>query len=348
MGYARNAEANLLTIVDYEAYRREIGQLDAVIPEMEVVEEPSSAEWLGTNPDRNEEELADCAPVPEGFLAATYIGGAARKIVLSLDPEKMPADWQVSACSGKQTDLLCAPAWAAGGRLAFAEIVWEPEQPPERLLIAWEGKEAFWPLNVDDSRALPPPERLENMTADDLLRIWSAADPGAAFRKWARKQQPDESFDPDLDSAAPPELDPLRRHDLEATFLHRVRRRARVLAQVRANLQRPVWGKRALDWRLRGLVGVEVLADRLLRDYATTAEAAGEALLSLADFLIVLRDVDYQPEDGSISKEEFEAVFHPFLRGLAERLSANIDATNPSVTGDVMGFWERVVSVCRK
>jgi hypothetical protein len=52
---------------------------------------------------------------------------------------------------------------------------------------------------------------------------------------------------------------------LQTTFLHRIRRRARILAQLRSNLQRPVWGPLALEWRLRGIVGVEPLADRLVR-----------------------------------------------------------------------------------
>lgn len=110
--------------------------------------------------------------------------------------------------------------------------------------MQWENKEAFLPLNVEDSGALPPPAQLEHMTADDMLGIVAAADPGAAFRVWARSLQPPGSFDADLDSATPPDLDPLRRYDLQTTFLHRIRRRARVLARLRENLERPVWGGR--------------------------------------------------------------------------------------------------------
>ena len=108
-----------------------------------------------------------------------------------------------------------------------------------------------------------------------------------------------------LDSATPIDLDPLRRFDLQATFLHRVRRRARVLAQLRANLQRSAWGRQALEWRLRGFVGVQAVAERLVRDVATANQEADEALLTLADFLIVLREVDYEPAEGALSRTEF-------------------------------------------
>ena len=157
-------------------------------------------------------------------------------IVLRFAPEKMPADWRVIACGGQGNELLSATGWQANGRQAVAEVSWEPERPPERLMVQWSGLEAFLPLNVEDCRELPPPVQLEQMSADDLLWMWSTTDPGAAFRAWAKRQQPSDSFDSDLDSATPIDLDPLRRYDLATTFLHRVRRRARVLAQLRANL----------------------------------------------------------------------------------------------------------------
>jgi hypothetical protein len=47
VGQHRNAEANLLTIVDRVGYGREVGQLESVWPEMERVADPESAEWLG-------------------------------------------------------------------------------------------------------------------------------------------------------------------------------------------------------------------------------------------------------------------------------------------------------------
>jgi hypothetical protein len=185
------------------------------------------------------------------------------------------------------------------------------------------------------------------MSADDMLGILAATDPSAAFRAWARRRLPSDIFDDDLDSATPIDLDPLRRYDLQATFLHRIRRRARVLAQLRSNLQRPVWGRQALEWRLRGMIGVEPLADRLVRELAGTDGAADEALLTLADFLIVLREVEYQPADGSLPRPEFERIFRPFLSELTETLSRRIDAHRARVSDDVLSFWERVVERCR-
>lgn len=348
VGQHRNAEANLLTIVDRRNYSREVGKLEAVWSEMEDVEDPDSAEWMGAQPDNEEEEQASIPPLPPGFLSATYCAGEQRRIILRFDSTQLPEDWHIHACGQKDWDLLMASAWKECGRPQLVEIPWAPAQPPDKLLVRWADHEAFLPLNVEDSRDLPPPAQLDHMSADDMLWILAAADPSAAFRAWATQQQPSGGFNEELDSAIPIDLDPLRRYDLQATFLHRIRHRARVLAQLRQNLQRPVWGRQALEWRLRGLIGIEALSHRLVRDFAEAAVSPNEALLTLSDFLMVLREVDYQPSDGALPKAEHEKIFRPFLGELANKLQQQVETHRDRVSEDLMQFWERVVQVCQE
>ena len=348
VGQHRNAEANLLTVADYVAYGREFGQLKEVWPEMDEVADPESLEWLGANPDQEEEEQNANPLLPAGFLSVTYRAGEKRQILLRLDPAKLPEDWHVHACGREGQELLSAAIWEKNGCSTVVELSWGPAQPPEKLLVRWLENEAFLPLNVEDSRDLPPPTKIERMSADDMLWILASADPGAAFRVWAGQQQPSDFFDPALDAAEPVDLDPLRRYDLNATFLHRVRRRARIFSKLRLNLQRPVWGQQALEWRLRGLIGIEPLADRLMAEFENAGLAANEALLTLADFLILLREVDYQPTDGSLSKTDFNRIFLPFLREMADKLTRQIDAHGDGMPDDLMDFWKRVVRRCQE
>jgi hypothetical protein len=77
-----------------------------------------------------------------------------------------------------------------------AELIWKAVQPPDKLLVRWADHEAFLPLNVEDSRDLPPPARLETMSADDMLWILAATDPSAAVRAWASRQQCSDLFEP--------------------------------------------------------------------------------------------------------------------------------------------------------
>lgn len=342
----RNAEANILTIVDRVAYGRDVAQLEGVWPDMEQVANPESAEWLGARPDNDEEAMAP--PLPAGFLSATYRAGDKRQIILRMAPDHLPEEWRIHAFGPAHQEILSAAAWRESGRPSVAELGWAPVYPPEKVLVRWADHEAFLPLNVEDSRQLPPPAELQAMPADAMLLVLAATDPSAAFRAWATWQKPSDTFDTDLDSATPVDLDPLRRHDLQATFLHRIRRRARILAQLRSNLQRPVWGQQALEWRLRGLIGVEPLADRFVREFAESDGRASEALLALTDFLIVLSEVVYAPCDGSLPKPKFDEIFGSFLKELADKLQRQVDMHRDRVSEDLIQFWMRVVKRCQR
>lgn len=347
VGHHRNAEANLLTVID--SSNREMNQLGTLWPEMEKVADPESAEWLGINENHEEEELADAPPLPAGFLSATFCAGDNRSIILRLDPACLPADWSVHAYGRQEKKLLSASDWSVAGQQQRVELTWSPLDPPEKLLIEWGEGKAFLPLNVDDSRTLPAPAQLEHMSADDMLSILAASDPSAAYRAWAKREQPSGLLDDDLDAAVPIDLNPLHRYDLQATFLHRIRRRARVLAQLRVNLEQPVWSRQSLDWRLRGFIGIEPLAERLLREVMETSpEEANEALLTLADFLIVLREIDYQPVEGALKKPEFDKVYHTFLKEMATRLANQIVTRRDLVFDEILSFWERVVKRCQE
>jgi hypothetical protein len=348
VGRFRNAEANLVTIADRNAYCREAGLLDSVWPELNAVEDPDSAEWVGARAENEEEEQAKTPPLPAGFLSANYRAGDQRRILLRLDTTNLPDDWRVYGCGQDKRELLNAVLWREGGSPAMLDLPWEPAQPPEKLLVQWGDQEAFLTINVEDPRRLPPPPRLENMSADDMLWILAAVDPSAAFRAWAKQQQPTDPFDADMDSATPVDLDPLRRYDLQTTFLHRIRHRANVLAQLRANLQRPVASSESLAWRMRGMIGIEPLAERLAMELARNEAAADEALLTLADFMIVLREVDYQPAGGSLSRKAFDDVFQLFLGELAEKLERLIEPHVDRISTEVMNFWKRVVKRCQE
>lgn len=348
VGAARNAEANLLTIATWVYNGRETGKLEEVWPETEKVNDPESVEWLGANPGLVEEEQTNVPKMPSGFLSAMYRAGDKRQIVLRFDPKNLPKEWHLHACGQEKGEILSSSAWEAQDRPAIIQLDWKPVQPPEKLLVRWGECEAFMPLNVEDSRELLPPVLLEKMSADDMLCILAASDPSAAFRAWARRESPADLIDDELDSATPIDLDPLRRYDLQATFLHRVARRARVLAQLRSNLQRPVCSKQALEWRLRGLIGIEQLADRLVRECSGTNGNRDEALLTLADFLIVLLEVDYRPTDGFLPKAEFNKVFRPFLSELVDKLDDGIRSHRDNLSAPIMEFWAQVVQRCRE
>ena len=87
---------------------------------------------------------------------------------------------------------------------------------------------------------------------------------------------------------------------------------------------------------------------RLAMELARNEAAADEALLTLADFMIVLREVDYQPAGGSLSRKAFDDVFQLFLGELAEKLERLIEPHVDRISTEVMNFWKRVVKRCQE
>jgi len=351
IGAARNAEANLLTIADRLPRARLPNQIDQVWPDMEVVENLDDVEWKGATPELVEEQRAKCISVPTGFLSATYRAGDHRELIVRLDNDNLPDEWSMLAAGRNAVSLFNSADWSKQGSDETITVSWEPLTPPDRILIQWVGvdgreKKAFMPLNVEDAKELPPPVALTEMTADDMLLILAASDPSGAFRAWAKKQQREEVFDDELDAATPPDLDPLRRYELTTTFLRRVRSRARILARLRSNLQRSVWSVQALQWRLEGFIGIRPLAKRVLGEVLEAEGAADEALLTLADLMLLLREVDYEQSEGSLSKGDYYEVYEPFLKELVNEMDTQINSRRELVGQDVLAFWKRVVKRC--
>ena len=355
----RNIEANLVTLVDHEQHGREEGLLESVWSGMEPIPDPDLAEWHG--PQLDEEGDATGLPLPAGFLSAAYGAGDPRKIAIRLDPEALPATWAIDAvgrrlsAAGGGRPVIDSHSWREQGVPPIVEVDWMPADPPEKLRVTWDAHTAFLPLNVDDARSLPAPSVLREMTADEMLAILAATDPGAALRIWERRRRLGVTgvYDPDLDSATPVDLDPLSRYRLSTTFLHRVRRRARIMAQLRLFIEKPVISVQSLEWRLRGLIGIEPLAHKFAAEFdaaSTTATSGGdprEALLTLADLLIVLREARYASQDGAIPKPQFEKTYRPFVRDLAAHLDNTVRPRLPALPVDMSEFWNRVVEQCQ-
>ena len=94
----RNAEANLVTVVERVAYGREAGTLEAIWSQMGPDVDVNAAEWLGSRPELDEEAAAVASPVPAGFESATYRAGDERTIALRLLPARLPPEWRIHAC----------------------------------------------------------------------------------------------------------------------------------------------------------------------------------------------------------------------------------------------------------
>jgi hypothetical protein len=222
------------------------------------------------------------------------------------------------------------------------------------LLVRWLSNNGTWsegflPINVECPDDLPAPTEIQSMSADDLLMILAASDPGVALRSWTKTiQRSEDGFDEDLDSAEPADLDPLMAYSLANTFLHRIRNRARVFARLRQNLERPARTTQAILWRLEGFIGVKALAERLCAEALTTSTNAEEALLSLIDFMILLHEVNYSDEAGTVTRDQFNEIYLPFLSNLVRCLDQRVRSDSARFGSDLLAFWGRIIKQCQQ
>jgi hypothetical protein len=105
---------------------------------------------------------------------------------------------------------------------------------------------------------------------------------------------------------------------------------------------------KSLDWRFHGILGVERLAKQLLKELETEGGNSGESILVLADFLLMLTEVNYREEPGWLSRSEFNRVFKPFVKELASYLNSNIDLLKGKLPTKIQAFWTEVYDKCQR
>ena len=351
---AANAELNLLTLAKLGGHSKASAQLDQVWPAMKTVENLSEDLLLGPAQDLEEEERSNISCVPLSFVSATFRAGSNPTLIINLDSTNLPTDWLCQSLPNTHWLTLNANEWIASGSNANVKVEWQHPTPPSRLLVRWLSNDGTWsegflPINVECPDDLPAPTEIQSMSADDLLMILAASDPGVALRSWTKTiQRSEDGFDEDLDSAEPADLDPLMAYSLANTFLHRIRNRARVFARLRQNLERPARTKQAILWRLEGFIGVKALAERLCAEALTTSTNAEEALLSLIDFMILLHEVNYSDEAGTVTRDQFNEIYLPFLSNLVRCLDQRVRSDSARFGSDLLAFWGRIIKQCQQ
>jgi len=171
---------------------------------------------------------------------------------------------------------------------------WHDVRPPSHLVVHWGDRAAVWPINVADAGALPPPEELRELTLDELVEVLMSARPAHEVigRIIARREE--------RGRGAAVEVDPHRKVDTRHFLLRRMRRISAAFEELRARLERPLYTREALWWRLRGPLGPMALAHRI------AAEEPASAAFQLAELALTFRGLRIEPR-GELSRDEVQA-----------------------------------------
>jgi hypothetical protein len=294
---AMNVEANLAYV--FPEHSRMVRLMEGTLPAWEeYVKDFANVLWEPVTEEEGEDPTAN--PVlPVGFQEALFEPTDSGGLLKLSFGSTLPAIWRISP--EKETSILySSQAW--GPDQATVELTWKFPSVPRALRVHWKNEaglslSALWPVNVSDTSRLLPPDALRNLSLETLVEILGSKLPLHEAVAAATKTNGPGAYDADGLTA---ELDPLKRYHSETFLLQRTRRVAKAIEQLIANLNRPVFHKDSLLWRLHGPVGPLALA-RALNDAATSP---GESSFLLAELLMALRRIDVGRISVGIEKSE--------------------------------------------
>jgi hypothetical protein len=223
--------------------------------------------------DECEEDSESIPVLPPGFDSATLLMNDDHRIVVQLSLKKpLPEDWRICP-DGIPDHLLDAKEWQENGSPNIIEIPWTKLAAPCGLEVFLPGERvaAWWPVNIADSSALPPPEELRNLPLELLLEILISAAPlHRVVMRWRERQ--DEIQKNRFESTH--DLDAHSRVNVSSFLLQRTRRVSVALMALRRSLERPIASKESLIWRIGGPVGIDAITKAIELEARSPEEVA--------------------------------------------------------------------------
>ena len=282
LGKVPNLEANLVYIVDSNREAKARKQLEATFPESDCVDLDGNVIWkplLG----ETEDSVGDEVLLPDSFGDAVYNCDDKNRATVTLSISGSPPPGWELITDGDDRHFFDEAQWGILERPLSIELQWETVRPPSGFWVRWAGSSgsAWWPVNVLNGNALPPPDELKDLPLDVLINILSSARPlHRVLADYLRRREREKAKVGDK-----PVVDPHKRVDTSQFLLQRTRRISWALTALRERLKRPVATLEFLRWRLHGPVGVMALAKALVREAQSTEERAfliSELVLELA------------------------------------------------------------------
>jgi hypothetical protein len=321
IGSAPNLEANLGYVVNFQRDKRATRACDQAWLKHKP---PPGEPMLIPAPDDGEDsDVAGEPLLPVAFGSATFAresdGGTWLEFTFHGIP---PKGWQALP-EDESTVFLNETIWDERGRPVALRLAWGSNRPPAgfRVIRAGIDGAAWWPVNVRDGASLPPPAELSDLPLEVLIEILTSAKPlHLALQRWLTRQEGLGADGPEL------LLDPHARVDTSTFLLQRTRRVSWALDALRRRLERPVSSAEALNWRLRGPVGVQAISRAIVKE----ARSSEERAFLLAELMLELARVHPAEISGGLRSSEVKAELCQIISELRALLSAESLPDDPA------------------
>ena len=189
---------------------------------------------------------------------------------------------------------------------------------------------------MDRAASLPPPDELKDLPLDLLINVLTSARPlHQVLRNWIKEKgrAPIPIRDNDL-------IDPHKRVDTSSFLLQKTYRVTAALNGLRTRLERPAMSMDAIEWRLKGPVGVTAVQKAILRE----AQSTDEQVFLLTELALELSRVVPRSAPGCIGIEEIGEQIGEVMADLQSEAITRLGNAPPSLKDYVRTAFREVIS----
>ena len=323
LGHRRNLEANLLYLTSSSGNLKAEKSLRLALPNGAPVPKGCDLRWVVADPAGLDETSPDHIPLPPFFDQAIYRSIEGKAAVALTFTENAPSGWRLNCEDIADSCFLDEETWKQKGRPKEALLDWPRLLPPSGFHVSWgAGFKSWLPVNLEQALSLPPPAELRDLPLEILLRALTSALPlHVILANHLRKKKTGSDEKPEQ------AIDPHKKVDTSAFLLQRTRQVGAALRGLKERLERPVPSKEALDWRLRGPVGVSALAKAM----SEAAKSEEERCFLLTELYLELSRVIPGSAPGFVPPGEVHSELQTMGLELAELATRKVKTLDPSM-----------------
>ena len=246
---------------------------------------------------------------------------------LSFNSDKIPKGFQIhpniKEADGTMRQVFNEELWTRSEKKLKIELEWKELKMPDFLLVSWEESDgfAFWPVIVETQVTLPPVDCLRDLPLEALLQILSSNQPlHRLLKKIERLKRAGVTEHGEV-------VDPHKLVNVTGFLLQRTRRVAYGMRALRQRLEKPVYTKESLLWRLYGPIGVNALVEAIKKE----ARSNDEKQFILAELALELSRVYPKTTEFSLKAKEVKLALKLVLDNFAKDFNTYNSTGNSAI-----------------
>lgn len=241
--------------------------------------------------------------------------------------QDLPKGFSISHEDGKEV-FYDERKWMEDGKPLEHRLAWKSDLPPSGFNVIWDDAKnsAWWPVNIENASALPPPPELKDLPMEVLMSILTSARPlHQVIGAWLKKKQATQG------NKQKPVVDPHKKVDTTKFLFQRTRQISWALRSLKERLERPFYTKESLHWRLRGPIGVLTLAQTIIKE----GKSEDEKAYLIAEIVLELGRINHKEDARSLKREDVTEELRRIIREIKETILPSIQISDDLINAYV-------------